>query len=254
MSVARAMERTRYALPVTLAALDLAAWWWLWRNATQMSKPQMGAMWMPPVGTWRWEVVDFVALFTMWLVMMMAMMAPAALPFAWALVRMRDRQPELPAAWVSPWRYSAGYLLMWGGFAVAATVVQWALHAAGWLSAAMTAAPRWIAVGVLILAGAYQFSPWKDVCLRYCRSPLGILLGGNRRGAWRVGVLHGLSCVGCCGAEMLVMFVVGVMNLTVMAALTLVILVEKFAPVPLRPLRYVTGTALLLWAAVVLLR
>ena len=81
-----------------------------------------------------------------------------------------------------------------------------------------------------MLAGLYQWSPWKDVCLRHCRSPLSFLLHTWRdgyAGAFRLGFRHGAYCVGCCWGLMLVLFAVGLMNLGWMVLLSTVIFAEK---------------------------
>ena len=86
---------------------------------------------------------------------------------------------------------------------------------------------------LLILAGVYQFTPFKRACLRTCQSPLSFLMRYWRPGvggALRMGVKHGTYCVGCCWALMLLLFVGGVMNLTVIAALTALVAVEKLLP------------------------
>jgi len=86
---------------------------------------------------------------------------------------------------------------------------------------------------ILIAAGVYQLTPFKGACLTHCRSPLGFLMShwrGGTAGALRMGIAHGTYCVGCCWALMGVLFVVGVMNLAWVAALTVFVLVEKIGP------------------------
>jgi predicted metal-binding membrane protein len=111
---------------------------------------------------------------------------------------------------------------------------------------------------LLMIAGAFQFSPLKQACLRACRSPLGFLLTdwrGGLSGAARMGVRHGLYCLGCCWALMALLFVGGVMNLLWIAALTLLVAVEKFAPrgdllaKTLGALMIGAGAARLIWRA-----
>jgi predicted metal-binding membrane protein len=109
--------------------------------------------------------------------------------------------------------------------------------------------------GVLVLAGAYQFTRWKDTCLRACRQPLTFLLthdfGRGLRGALRTGASHGLYCLGCCWALMAVLFVVGLMNLTWMAAIAVVFLAEKNWRHGVALTR-VVGTAVILFGIAVL--
>src|SRR5512133_1198001 len=113
---------------------------------------------------------------------------------------------------------SAGYLLVWVGFSVCAALLQRMLSKALLLSPMMTATTPWLSATLLIAAGAYQFSPLKRTCLATCSAPLDFLMRHWRdgaAGAFTLGVEHGLSCVGCCWALMLLLFAGGVMNLTV---------------------------------------
>jgi len=129
--------------------------------------------------------------------------------------------------------FTSGYLLVWIGFSIAATGLQWGLAEAGLLSGTMAAANRAVAGGVLIAAGLYQWSPLKDACLRHCRSPVAFLVGHWRKGAAGAvanGLRHGLFCLGCCWMLMALLFVGGVMNLAWVAAIALIVLVEKMLP------------------------
>jgi predicted metal-binding membrane protein len=124
--------------------------------------------------------------------------------------------------------FLAGYLLAWAAIGV---VAFGALDGAGRLVTASPTAAKWLGVAIFITAGGYQLTPWKGWCLRRCRSPIGALmyyLSFSRRGRdMRVGLHHGATCAGCCWGLMIVLVGVGVMNLAVMAALGVVILVEK---------------------------
>ena len=97
----------------------------------------------------------------------------------------------------------------------------------------MTATSSVFAGGILLAAGVYQWTPYKDACLRHCRTPLSFLLSDWREGspgAFRMGIDHGLFCLGCCWLLMALPFAAGVMNLMWMAVVTVFILVEKAAP------------------------
>jgi len=122
--------------------------------------------------------------------------------------------------------------VVWIGFSVVAAVAQWVLHEAALLSPMMTASPQ-LGGAILIAAGLYQLTPMKGACLTHCRSPLGFLMGHWRdglSGAFQMGLHHGLFCLGCCWALMCVLFVVGVMNLIWVAAITAFVLLEKVGP------------------------
>jgi predicted metal-binding membrane protein len=122
---------------------------------------------------------------------------------------------------------------VWLAFSGAATAFQWLLQSMGWVDPMIVSTSAWLTALLLLLAGIYQFSPLKRVCLANCRTPLGFLLGEWRSGtagAFRMGVRHGLFCAGCCWALMALLFVGGVMNLAWIAALSVVVAIEKMAP------------------------
>jgi predicted metal-binding membrane protein len=162
-----------------------------------------------------------------WQVMIAAMMLPSTLPmvrlFA-AASTSQERPGETRVAFL------AGYLVVWAAFGAFAFVGDMGLHrlvdVTPWLGAR-----HWLIAGsVLLLAGAFQFSGVKDRCLSECRHPGAYLLAHYRRGvgeAFRLGRGHGLFCLGCCWALMLLLFAAGVANLWWMAALTAVMVYEK---------------------------
>ena len=188
---------------------------------------QMGmAMDMP------WTAADMFFTFAMWAVMMVGMMAGAAAPvlllFAAAHARRAGRGGRLAVM-----LFGLGYITVWVGFSACAALTQWALHEAALLSPAMRASNPYLAGAILVVAGAYQLTPWKGACLTQCRSPLGFLMTNWRdgsRGALQMGIRHGAYCLGCCWALMCVLFVVGVMNLIWVATLTAFVLLEKVGP------------------------
>ena len=129
--------------------------------------------------------------------------------------------------------FGLGYVTVWVGFSACAALAQWGLHQRALLSPAMAASSPYLAGAILIAAGAYQLTPWKGACLTHCRSPLGFLMTNwrdGRLGALQMGVRHGAYCLGCCWALMCVLFVVGVMSLLWVAALTGFVLLEKIGP------------------------
>src|SRR5215472_409439 len=126
--------------------------------------------------------------------------------------------------------FLGGYLLAWAAIGAVAFA---ALAGTGRLVTASPAAAKWLGVTIFIAAGIYQLTPWKDWCLRRCRSPIGALMyyaGFKGRGRdVRVGMHHGATCVGCCWGLMIVLVAVGVMNVAAMAALAVVTLMEKLS-------------------------
>jgi predicted metal-binding membrane protein len=178
-----------------------------------------------------WSAAEFVFMFLMWTVMMVAMMLPSATPMVLRYARIGratafDTNPIGPTGW-----FAAGYLLVWFGFAFAATDAQWALERASLLTPRGSTS-NVVAGILLIMAGLYQWSWFKDICLAHCQdTPLFLQAhGGFRRdvlGALKIGILHGTLCVGCCWVLTTLMFVGGVMNVFWMAAIAALVLVEK---------------------------
>jgi predicted metal-binding membrane protein len=169
-------------------------------------------------------------MFVMWAVMMVAMMLPSALPLLLVYRRLGAVRGASAAAVVL---LAAGYLATWIAFAALATLAQWYLRERALLSPAMATTSRVLAGTLLIAAGVYQWTPAKDACLGRCASPLQFLTThwqGGSAGAWRMGVVHGAWCVGCCWLLMALLFVGGVMNLVWIVGIAAYILVEKMLP------------------------
>ena len=198
-----------------------------------------------------WTAQDTALMWTMWAVMMAAMMIPSALPMVRAYattVRSGSMHGQ-----GSTTLFVTGYVAAWSGFALLATIAQWALHDAALVDAMGAATNRWLAGPVLVAAGLYQFTPLKEACLGRCRAPLGFLLAAwrpGRRGAAAMGIHHGSLCIGCCWALMALLFVLGVMNLWWIALVATVVLIEKVTRNRLLP--HAIGAALGTWGALVL--
>jgi predicted metal-binding membrane protein len=201
---------------------------------------------LPDVGT--------IAIFLAgWQVMTAAMMLPSSLPMIGSFARVSRRQAHPRLALTA---FLAAYFAVWTGFAAVAFAVDAGLNdlVTGW---AWLAERPWLVPGVvLVLGGAFQFSPLKERCLDACRSPFAFIWQSYSRGlraAWRLGFRHGLFCLGCCWALMLTMFAVGINSLIWMVALAGVMLIEKTAPWG-RRLAPVVGGVLLVWGGLVLLQ
>jgi predicted metal-binding membrane protein len=191
----------------------------------------------------------------MWAVMMAGMMLPAAAPTLLLHVGAARAQGPGTGAGARVPALAGGYLLVWALFSVGATLLQWGLATRGLLSPMMEPARPALGAVLLAVAGVYQLTPLKHACLRACRSPLAFLLGRRQpglRGAFCLGVTHGIHCLGCCWALMLLLFAGGVMNLLVIAALTGWVLVEKLLPFGERSAR-VSGVLLIATAGWMLL-
>jgi predicted metal-binding membrane protein len=213
----QALPRRQLVLPwIALAALAAVAW-----AITLMLARNMG----DGPGTMGLTLLPFLGL---WVVMMAAMMLPSVAPVAVLWTRLISGASVGLGRVVRMSAFLTGYLLAWaavGAFAFAALV------GTGRLVTASPTAAKWLGVGIFIAAGIYQLTPWKDWCLRRCRSPVGALMyyigfKGRSRDV-RVGLHHGATCAGCCWGLMILLIAVGVMNLAVMAALAVVIFAEK---------------------------
>ena len=176
-----------------------------------------------------WTAADVSLTFAMWTVMMAGMMVPTAAPLLllFAAARAGGERDHVVLATLI---FGLGYVTVWSGFSLCAAIAQWALHQAAMLSISQAASSPQFSGAILITAGGYQLTSWKSRCLTHCRSPLGFLMSNwrdGKLGAFQMGVRHGAYCLGCCWALMCVLFVVGVMNLMWVAALTVFVLLEK---------------------------
>jgi predicted metal-binding membrane protein len=196
-----------------------------------------------------WTGIDFLLTFLMWAVMMVGMMLPGATPMILLFATVNRKRREAGAPYVSTGLFTSGYATSWAGFSLGATLVQWALHSLGLLSPMMASSTAALGGGALVAAGVYQWTPLKNACLTHCQTPLTFITGHWREGglgAYRMGVEHGVFCVGCCWVLMAILFVGGVMNLFWVAGLAILVLIEKIAPPGPWPPRLV-GSALIAW-------
>jgi len=239
--------RDRSVVAASLVLVVALAWLYLWHDAAMMA--DMAGMTMPLPGL-------FVMTFLMWTVMMAGMMLPGAAPaillYAAMVRRNGERGTLLPAVWI----FVGGYLAAWTAFSLAVAAMQIAMERAAMLTPAMTAAHTGLSAGILIAAGVYQWLPLKNVCLAWCRQPLQFFLTRWRSGAagtFRMGAEHGMYCVGCCWALMLLLFVAGVMNLLWVALIAAFVLLEKLLPAGVLTAR-LAGAALVLAGVGLLMR
>lgn len=172
----------------------------------------------------------FWTLALMWFGMMAAMMAPTAWP--WAVAYHRFSEAKRGAEIVVTAQFASGYLLAWLGYAIGAALLQRALQVAALMEPSGDVVIPRVGAVIFLIAGVYQFAPLKRACLTHCRTPIGYFLTrwiNGPTGALRMGLHHGLFCVGCCWALMATAFAVGAMNAWWMAALGVVALVEQTA-------------------------
>ncbi len=224
-------RRRQWTAAAVLAAATAASWAWIVPMARDMYGPMTGpSAWMMAA---TWDLRYVLLLWTMWGVMMAAMMLPSAAPLLLLYAGMGRRQATAGPARLGVYGMALGYLLVWLLFSAGATALQRLLSGLLLLTPMMEPARPWAGGALRVLAGAYQLTPLKGACLRQCRSPIAFLMPRWRTGtlgAVRMGEEHGAYCLGCCWALMLLLFAGGVMNLQVIVALTLFELVEKTAP------------------------
>jgi predicted metal-binding membrane protein len=237
------LRRDRLIVGAGLAAIAALAWAWVLAGAgTGMSTTAMTTWQFPPPRPGvamhgSWTAAYWLIMLGMWWVMMVAMMLPSAVPLILLHARVlrhaqasgQTSEPVLQTA-----GFVAGYLVCWLGFSAVATLLQFAFERLGLLDGMMMwVTERWLTAALLVVAGFYQFSPWKTACLAQCRSPVEFLARHarpGRGGAFRLGIVHGGACLGCCWALMLLLFAAGIMNLVWIAGLAMLVLVEKLAP------------------------
>lgn len=225
------LRRDRTVVAVGLFVVVALAWAYIVYLASRMDGMEGGEMAMPRMEAW--GSVEVLLTFIMWSVMMFAMMIPSAAPMILLFTKINRQRREREDPTLPTVAFVCGYLLAWTAFSGLATVAQWGLHGAALLSPNMMTNSRLLGGILLIGAGAFQWTPWKRACLVHCRSPLHFFMSewdSGAPGALRMGVRHGVYCVGCCWVLMALLFVVGVMSLLWVAALAVFVLVEKILP------------------------
>jgi len=221
-----------------IAGITALSWLYLIDMARDMDAGmgEMGELGGMPMGMMNlqpWTPAHFGMMFAMWAIMMVGMMLPSATPttLVYTAVARKAEREGTPVAPVSA--FVLGYLFMWTLFSLGATVAQWGLEEAALLSPMMVSTSPALGGALLVGAGIYQLTPWKDACLEHCRSPAHFIAEHWRpgtAGAFRMGVEHGAFCLGCCWVLMGLLFFGGVMNLLWIAAITLFVLIEKVMP------------------------
>ena len=199
---------------------------------------------------------SFGSLVVMWTIMMTAMMLPTAWPMILLFAGVQRNRTGASHPVAATALFVGGYLAAWSLYSVAAAGGQFLLRENAFLSPQMASTSPLLAGLLLIGAGVFQWTPFKESCLRHCRSPVGFLATywqEGLRGAVGMGLRHGTFCVGCCWVLMLVLFVTGVMNILWMVVLTLLTLAEKVVPPGLAPwIRHGSASGLLIWGLLVL--
>ena len=222
-------QRDRIAILSALVGVSVLAWAYviyLWVQMPAMEVASAGHM-------HQWTPADFAFMFAMWAIMMVGMMVPSVAPMTMlyaGMARKAERQGT-PMAPISA--FVLGYITMWCLFSVGATLAQWGLREGAMLSPMMVLNSHVYGAGLLVVAGVYQLTPLKAVCLDHCRAPARFIAEHWRpgvSGAFRLGLEHGAYCLGCCWVLMGLLFVGGVMNLLWIAGITIFVFLEKVLP------------------------
>jgi len=238
------LQRERYLILGGLLILSAFAWVFLIWQARMMSSQAMGL-------TMGMSALLFISI---WIVMMVAMMFPTAAPMIlmFSKIYTSKRQQELP--FVPTWVFVSAYLLVWSLCGVVAYPLAVGIEQlAGQSMWLMDNAARLGGV-VLLLAGLYQLSPLKDICLSKCRTPLQFILSSwhdGYGGAFRMGLEHGAFCLGCCWLLFVILFPLGIMNIALMALVTALIFAEKALPIG-RQISKLAGAGLIVYGALIM--
>ncbi len=253
------ISRDRTVVLLGIAGIAALAWVYVVRLAATMNGGEamdsgMDAMdsagWFSMPLTGDWTLASYGLVFSMWAVMMVAMMLPSAAPMVLTFATLNRRRREQERPFVPTAVFVTGYVLVWGSFAAAAALSQWGFQRASLVSSEMVATSGILGGLVLVAAGAYQWSPLKRACLTACRTPLTFIMTEWRDGAPGavvMGLRHGLYCLGCCWVLMALLFVGGVMNLIWVAAIAVFVLAEKATPRGAPLITRASGVALAAW-------
>jgi len=266
----RALRRDRWIVILGLAGITLLSWVYVIAGGgTGMSVRAMTSVTLFPhrladpstdvtMLPDTWTLGYWITMLLMWWIMMLAMMTPSAAPMILLYAQAtrgsqpvaRPQQTTVPVA-----SFVGGYLLAWFAFSLVVTTLMWALERTEFISAVtMSSTSAWLSAAILSVAGLYQLSPLKRACLQRCRHPADFIARHwkpGAAGALRMGLEHGLFCVGCCWLLMALLFVGGVMNVLWIGILAVIVILEKLAP---RGSRFagVSGIVLLAWGAATL--
>jgi len=239
------LHRERNVILALLLVLAAASWVLLIWQSVMMNNQAMGL-------TMGMGAVLFLSI---WVVMMVAMMFPTAAPMILMFARVQRDKRHNGRAFVPTWVFVSAYLLLWTLFGVLAYGgAVWAERLGQQVPWLMANAAR-IGGSLFVLAGLYQFTPLKRSCLAKCRTPLDFVLSSWRdgyTGSFRMGLEHGVYCLGCCWLLFVIFFPLGMMNVAAMAVVTLLIFAEK-SLLPGQRIARLAALALIAYGALVVL-
>ena len=241
-----------------IIAISIAGWFFLFTMDSNMSNMDMMKMdmgsksemkmdmgsksktwlpdtyWMPPLNN-DWSSNDFYQLIVMWIIMMIAMMSPSIIPTVLMFATVNKSKQKNNMKYTPTYIFYFGYLIAWIIYSIGISTIQYPLHQVSLMNTMMLSINNYLSGIVLILAGIYQLTSYKNICLEKCRSPLSLVMANWRDGnigALRMGLGHGFYCVFCCWFLMAILLVAGVMNLYFVIGLTIFVLLEKLILTP----------------------
>lgn len=228
----KAIDRPRFWTFMALLVISIVAWiYTIMGIGMPMSAVVMTGM--PtnmPMPVHEWTKIHACFMFAMWWVMMVAMMIPSAMPMIFLYDRVASRTNPAKRHLSL---FVSGYILIWGVFSLVATLLHAVGDWTGLINGMMASASGYLGAALLMGAGIWQLTEIKFKCLEACRSPAEFLSRMWRPGsvgALRMGITHGIYCVGCCWAMMLLLFYGGVMNLYWIVGLSIFVILEKGLP------------------------
>ena len=248
------LKKDRFIIITGLVLISILSWLYIIYLYRQMVVMDMSAIFFAMPMTQHWTIIDFALLFLMWFVMMIAMMTPSVSPLIliFAMVNRKKKQQQNP--FVHTWYLLAGYFLVWGGFSLLATLLQWFLQQVSLLNPEMKTTSKIFGGTVLVAAGIFQFTSLKQTCLNHCRTPIDFIHRNwkeGKQGALKMGIENGTYCLGCCWVLMVLLFFSGIMNLLWIALIALFVLIEKtFQP---KWISSIAGVVLIIYGLMVLL-
>lgn len=226
----RLLQRSQFLVFSGLAAVIVISWGYMLHMNWGMSGTETE---ITLACLTRWGPGDIAHMFLMWAIMMVAMMFPAATPMILMFTTVNKRQGGIQEPIIPTGLFVLGYFLVWTAYSALAAMAQYGLHLSALLTHHLVITSPFLGGVLLVGAGVFQWTPFRDACMSKCRSPLGFLMAEwreGRLGALIMGLKHGAYCVGCCWLLMLLSFVLGIMNMLWMAMVSVFMMVEKAYP------------------------
>ena len=241
------IKREQYFFLVGIFFIVLISWIYLFNLGSSMDYAKISDEMMTYQNI-QWSIKDILSTAIMWIIMMIAMMLPSALPMIMIFSIYNKKQKSSGNDFVNTWIFVAGYVMVWICLGILASLLQFFLHNTSLLNQDLRLINHYISGVVLISSGIYQYTPLKGICLKNCQTPFGFIVTNWRKGksgAFIMGAHHGLYCVGCCWALMLILLVAGIMNLLWIGLISVFIFVEKIFTS--KWLTRVGGSMMLIW-------